>query len=37
MLTFTLLFIFILRERLALRTMEDTLRKAGFAFRRPDR
>ena len=33
MITFTLLFLFILRERVSLRTMEDTLRRARFAVR----
>ena len=36
-LTFTLLFAFILRERLAMRTMEDTLRRARFSLIRSDR
>ena len=37
LLTFTLLFAFILRERLAMRTMEDTLRKAGVSLRQSNR
>ena len=37
LLTFTLLFAFILRERLAMRTVEDALRKAGLSLRKSNR
>ena len=37
LLTFTLLFALILRERLAMRTMEDTLRKADLSLRQSNR